>query len=201
MTNKEPNQHETPNTDESASSAVIELKRQAKEGNPLVAEANPEDVAAALCELADERDAMEGNYRRALADLANLQRRMPAREQEVRQAAVKGVLAGFISVIDHFDHALAQNPETSSAEQILDGVKVIRDEFLRVLSNLGVTTIAPSVGDEFEPGKHEAIMQQATTDAEPGRIAATLQVGYALRDWVVRPAKVALAVAPPAAES
>lgn len=200
MTDKESNQHEAPATNGSVSPAVIELKRQAKEGNPLVAEANPEDVAAALCELAEERDKMEGHYRRALADLANLQRRMPAREQEARQAALKGVLTGFISVVDHFDHALSQNPQTSSAEQILDGVRVIRDEFLRVLANLGVTTFAPAVGDQFEPGKHEAIMQQPTTDAEPGRIAATLQVGYALRDWVVRPAKVALAVAPPAEE-
>ena len=52
-------------------------------------------------------------------------------------------------MIDHFDMALTQDPAKASAQQIIDGVKVIREELLRSLTRHGVTLIQPQANEEF----------------------------------------------------
>jgi molecular chaperone GrpE len=100
-------------------------------------------------------------------------------------------------VIDHFDIALTQDPARASAQQIMDGVRVIREELIRALARHGVSMICPAPNDEFQPGRHEAIMQQPAEGVEPGCIAACYQPGYALREGdverIIRAAKVAVA--------
>ena len=88
-----------------------------------------------------------------------------------------------------------QDPEKVNAQQVIDGVRMTRDEFIRILSGYGVTSINPQPGDEFNPGDHEAMMQQPSDDFEPGTITMSMGVGYKLGDRVVRPAKVAVAAA------
>ncbi len=88
--------------------------------------------------------------------------------------------------------ALLQDPEKVAAEQVIEGVKMIRDEFIRMLSGYGVSSIDPKVGDEFNPIEHAAMMQQAVEGIEPGHISLNMGIGYKLGDRVVRPAKVAV---------
>lgn len=178
------------------SGAVADLIRQAAEGNPLVSEASPEDVAAALVALSERVAALENEHKRSLAELVNSQRRAEIRERESRQQTIKSVVSAFIGVIDHFDLAMGQDASNVTAQQIMGGVKVIKSEFIRILGQFGVQPIEPAPGDEFQPGRHEAVAQLPAADVEPGTIARLFQAGYSLQDWVVRPAKVAVATAP-----
>jgi molecular chaperone GrpE len=77
------------------------------------------------------------------------------------------------------------------------GVRVIRDELMKSLQTHGVGVISPQPGDEFEPGRHEAIMTQPAEGVESGRVVNTFQAGYTLKvsgvERVVRPAKVSVA--------
>lgn len=132
---------------------------------------------------------------RTLADYQNSQRRAAANEREARQQGVTSVIQSVLPVLDHFDLALGVDTTKASAEQVVSGVKVIRDELMKVLQNQGVGIIAPAPGDEFDPKKHQAVTQQAADGVAPGRIAATLQSGYALGDRVIRPAMVSVAKA------
>jgi molecular chaperone GrpE len=79
----------------------------------------------------------------------------------------------------------------------VSGLRVIRDELMRVLQSLGVGVLSPARNDEFVPGRHEAVVQQSAEGVEPGRIVQTLQAGYTLSgptgDRVLRPAKVMVA--------
>ncbi|MEM1329628.1 MAG: nucleotide exchange factor GrpE [Planctomycetota bacterium] len=150
----------------------------------------PADAASAV---EQERDEFRDKYQRALADYQNYQRRALNNEREAKSAGMRTVVESVIGVVDHFDLALNQDPEKASAEQILGGVQVIRDELFKALAGHGVATIEPSPNDEFAPGEHEAVMQQAAEGIEGGRVSMMLQVGYRLGDRVVRPAKVAVA--------
>ena len=178
------------------SGAVADLIRQAAEGNPLVSEASPEDVAAALVALSERIAALENEHKRSLAELVNSQRRAEIRERESRQQTIKSVVSAFIGVIDHFDLAMGQDASNVTAQQIMGGVKVIKSEFIRILGQFGVQPIEPSPGDAFLPGRHEAVAQVPAAGVEAGTIARLFQAGYSLQDWVVRPAKVAVATAP-----
>lgn len=150
------------------------------------------DLAAQIAALTAERDDLNQKYLRALADSHNLGRRAAANEREAKQQGITSVALNVLTVLDHFDLALAQDPATATVEQIMAGVRVIRDELMRVLQNYDVSPIQPSPNDEFDPNRHQAVVQQPSEAVEPGRIVATLKVGYMLGDRVIRPAMVSI---------
>jgi len=160
------------------------------------------EIVEALLDTIAKRDEMQGKLIRATADHQNFQRRASGNEREARTGATQGVVQSLIPLLDTFEMALLQDAEKVSAQQVMEGVKMIRDEFIRMLSGYGVSAIDPKVGDEFNPMEHAAMMKQAVEGVEPGHISINMGIGYKLGDRVVRPAKVAVvpAVEEPSAE-
>jgi molecular chaperone GrpE len=135
---------------------------------------------------------------RLMADFQNYQNRSFKNEIAAKQQGIATVVQNLVPVMDHFDMALKQTATTSAGEQVLEGVKVIREELLKVLQQHGVRLINPAINDEFMPGKHEALMLRAAEGVEPGNIVEVFQPGYALMmpnadDRVLRAAKVVVA--------
>lgn len=137
---------------------------------------------------------------RAMADFQNYQKRSLMNESIAKASGVAGVVTGVVTVLDHFDLALQQDITKVTAEQLIGGVKVIREELIRVLQLHGVGIVNPKPGDDFVPGIHEAIMQQHAEGIAPGKVVATFQAGYTLAggaagggERVLRPAKVSVA--------
>jgi len=151
------------------------------------------DVPALQAELEEAKS----RILRLMADFQNYQRRALQNEQVARAEGVAKVASGVVTVIDHFDLALTQDPAKATVEQILSGVRVIREELVKSLAQYGVSLIVPAKNDVFMPGRHEAVMQQAAEGVEPGHVAAAFQAGYLLTthnsERVLRPAKVAVA--------
>lgn len=145
-----------------------------------------------------EAELAEANskYLRLAADFQNSQRRAIQSEQQAKLQGMTSVTASVLTVLDHFDLALTVDPSKASVTQVIDGVKVIRDELMKTLVNHGVGVITPQPGDTFEPGRHEAVIQQAAEGVGPGLIASCFQAGYTITaggtERVVRPAKVAV---------
>jgi molecular chaperone GrpE len=148
--------------------------------------------AAEIARLQAERDEANQKYLRSVADYQNFARRAAASEKEAKLQGITAIVLNVIPVIDHFDLALSQDPSKATAEQIVAGVRVIRDELLKVLQRHGVSMIEPRPDDEFDPTRHQAVMQEDDPGIGPGRIVRTLQAGYALNDRAVRPASVSV---------
>lgn len=142
------------------------------------------------------RDELADKYQRALADFQNYQRRATRNEEQARTHAAERVVASIVPVLDHFDNALRIDPASASAEQIAQGMRVIRDELFKALAQHGVARIEPEAGEEFDPNRHEALMRRPSDEHPAGAIVQTLQPGYALGERVVRAAKVAVAADP-----
>jgi len=155
--------------------------------------AGADEIVEALRELAREREDLNNKLLRAVADFQNYQRRAVSNEREAATQARAGVVQSVIPVMDHFDLALAQDPSTTTPDQIIGGVRVIRDELFKTLESFGVTRIEPRPGDEFDPHQHEAMLRQPGPGVEPGHVVQLLSVGYRMGERVVRPAKVAVA--------
>ena len=152
-----------------------------------------EEVMEAFVHTLEQRDENQAKLIRAIADHQNFQRRAMLNEREARTSATQGVVQGLIPLMDQFDMALLLDPEKVTAQTVMDGVKMTRDEFVRILGGYGVSAISPEAGDEFEPGIHEAMMQQPAEGINPGHIAFVMSVGYKLGERVIRPAKVGVA--------
>lgn len=155
---------------------------------------DPDELARLAAELEEARQ----RTLRLMADFQNYQRRAFQNEEAARIEGASKVVSAVVGIVDHFDMAVNQDPATASAQQIIDGVKVIREELLRVLHQQGVRLIRPEPNDEFKPGVHEAVMQQSADGVDPGRVVATFQAGFLLStgggcERVLRPAKVSVA--------
>ncbi|MGE3108859.1 MAG: nucleotide exchange factor GrpE [Phycisphaerales bacterium] len=153
----------------------------------------PDQTIAALT--AERDDAIE-KWRRAVADFQNFHRRSIENEREARRQGVTAVLSSIIPVLDHFDLALSHSGDNAATAQIVEGVKVIREELLKALAQHGISVISPAPGDELDPHLHQVIVQQPAVGVPPGKVSMTLQAGYLLEQRVVRPAKVAVAPRP-----
>lgn len=153
------------------------------------------DAQEMLARLRAELDEVNDRWKRALADFQNYQRRALQNEQEARRQGITAVVMSVVPVLDHLDLALNQKNADASAERILAGVRVIRDQLLQALERHGVRVINPAPNEVFDPHRHEAIAQQAAEGVDPGHIAATYQPGFELEDRPIRCAKVAVAPA------
>lgn len=176
--------------DPSANDAAAGLDTGPDETAALIAE-----LGARIDELTRERDAARDQVKAALAEFQNYQRRSRQNEQQEREFGVRGVLQSIMPVIDHFDLALALDPQKTSAKQVIDGVTMIKDELLRVLSQHGIALVRPGRGDAFDPVSHKAIVHVPADGVPSGSVVATLRIGYAMNGRVVRPAEVSIAAA------
>ncbi len=164
-------------------------------GGP-VGNVDPEEIIAhedRIGELEASVEEWKSKYQRALADFQNFQRRSVENEREARRQGVTSVVAQLLGVLDNFDLALRTDTSGVSIEQILQGVKLIRQQLLQALAAIDVSPIEPGPNDEFDPHRHEAVAQVDAKNVTPGRVAATFQSGYRLGDRVLRPAKVSVA--------
>lgn len=164
-----------------------------QEWGPESAEEAISRVAALESELKDAKN----NLLRTIADYQNSQRRALQNEQQAKADGVSRVVSDVATIVDHFDLALGQDPAKVTPEQLIGGVRVIREELIKILSRNGVSLIQPQPNDEFLPGRHEAVMQQPAEGIEPGHIVSTFQPGFLFTmltgERVIRPAKVAVA--------
>jgi molecular chaperone GrpE len=135
----------------------------------------------------------EQRYMMTLADFHNYQRRALLNEQVAKKEGAKSVASSIVNVIDHFDLALSQDTSKVSADNIVAGVRIIRDELMKALITHGIGTITPAKNDVFEPGKHAAVMQQPADGVQAGHVVMCMQSGYTFGDQVIRPAKVSVA--------
>jgi molecular chaperone GrpE len=74
----------------------------------------------------------------------------------------------------------------------MQGLHMLRDELAKGLEKVGVERIDPKVGEEFQPGIHEAVMRQAVEGVKGDGVSMVLQSGWRLGDSILRPAKVAV---------
>lgn len=146
-----------------------------------------------LARLQAEGDELRNKYLYLMADFQNYQRRSLQNERVAREGGIASAIASVLPVVDHFDLALGLSADQASAEQIIQGVRVIREELIKAIQQSGVRVISPAPNDEFTPGTHEAIMQQPAEGVQSGRVAATFQPGFAIGERVIRPAKVSVA--------
>ena len=156
--------------------------------------------------LKTELDAMQERLReaqerqlRAAAEFDNFRKRAAREREETVKLANERLLRELLPVVDNLERALGSGGETGA---LVEGVRLVHKQFVDALGRCGVKAF-PSLGEKFDPTRHEALMQQETDQVPPDHVLAELVKGYVLNDKLVRPASVVVAKAPaaPAAEA
>ena len=150
----------------------------------------------AIHRLAEDRRTAEEAKLRTLADFRNFQRRSIENETRAHREGKAELVRELLPAIDQFDLALQSAESATSVDQVVTGVRMVRDELLRAFASRGVEELVAATGDEFEPGRHEAIgmmpPEHVEGDAAAGSVAVTVSPGFAIGDYILRPAKVML---------
>lgn len=102
------------------------------------------------------------------------------------------LIASFLDVLDNLDRALAAAADRD-ADPFVQGVSLVRQQFLATLEGLGVSRVDP-LGQPFDPSIHEAVTTVAAGEGVPeGQVVGVVRPGYRIGEDVLRPAMVAVA--------
>ena len=155
-------------------------------------ESAPDELSEAL----REKDQFKRLAQRAQADLVNYRRRIETEQQSALIRNQQRIVLRFVDVIDQLTVALKSDSLDGVDTGWLEGLNAIHKKFLSELSFEGFEQF-DSLGEEFDPRKHEALLSSITADSEPNTVIAVLRPGYTQNGEVVRPAQVEIAVAEP----
>src|SRR6188768_2372940 len=147
--------------------------------------------------LAAEQEAAENKagWQRIAADFQNYKRRTEQDREQMFGLANEALLAKLLTIADDFDRAIDHMPDDLKDVGWVGGIAAIDRKLRLLLDSEGLTPIE-AVGKPFDPHEHEAVKQETTTAVPDGTVTQELQRGYRIRDRVLRPAMVAVAVNP-----
>jgi molecular chaperone GrpE len=159
----------------------------------------PEEQIAAL---QAERDEMKDRMLRIAADFENWKKRARKEQIDAESRIREAVLKDMLEVVDNLERATSAYVENGSVDgaSVLKGVNLVLRLFQTKLERYNVKPFEAK-GQPFDPHMHEAISQVPTADVAPGTVANEMQKGYRIGDKLLRPAIVAVAVAPKAANA
>ncbi|MDR0316344.1 MAG: nucleotide exchange factor GrpE [Treponema sp.] len=157
------------------------------------AEPTPEEKIAELeTQLAETRDQLL----RKAADFENFRKRMNQEKQSAIDYANQSLLLDIIPIIDDFERAIqsaeasAELAELPAGKVMLDGITMIEKRLSGQLESKWGLKRFNSVGEPFDPNKHEALMMEKSADVTEAVVQEDLIKGYFLKDRVLRAAKV-----------
>jgi molecular chaperone GrpE len=145
--------------------------------------------------LAEKTKEAEENYARLLrlaADMENLKKRQERERAELLQFANENLVKDLLPVVDNLERALEHGRQLKAPEALLEGIEMVYHGFLKVLDRFGVTA-HDSLGQQFDPAFHNAMMQEEAPDVPDGSVIKELQKGYLMHQRLLRPAMVVVA--------
>jgi molecular chaperone GrpE len=120
--------------------------------------------------------------------------RVRARREVVKEVerSKRAMLGELLEVLDNLDRALDAAATAQSVDALLEGVRLVRSQFLSRLEGFGITTF-DALHQPFDPALHEAVTTvPVTSPDDDDRVIGIVRPGYRIGDDVLRPAMVAV---------
>jgi molecular chaperone GrpE len=153
------------------------------------------DLKAARDEVAEWQD----RFLRKAAEFENFRKRAEKEKAEAIMLAKSSVLFEFLPVADACERALKSLGENKAVsgtlQQFQHGVELLYKQLIDTLGRTGVSPLETE-GKPFDPHLHEALSREETAEAMEDTVVRELRRGYMLKDKLLRPAQVIVAVHP-----
>ena len=157
----------------------------------VVAEDHPQenvDINKKLEEKEKEATDNYDKYLRAVADLDNYKKRAIREKADIIKYGKEDVIKDILPFVDSLDRAL-EHADSSDVQAFKEGIKLIQEQLLSCLKKHGVEKI-DSVGLDFDPNFHEAMMQVESEEHAENKVVNEMEKGYLLNGRLLRPSKV-----------
>lgn len=153
----------------------------------------PPAAADPTADLQRERDDYRDRWMRKAAEFDNYRKRVERERREQADESVAELLLDMLAIVDDFDRALTVDAG-EGGDAYRKGVELIYAKFQDLLRKKGVTPIE-SVGADFDPNIHQAVVHEVSPEHREGEVTGELRKGYRLGDRLLRPALVKVAKA------
>lgn len=181
-------QEEVQNSEEQCETEATE--QAAEEPRELSAE---EKLQQSLEEAEKRAAEIQDKYLRLSAEFDNYRKRTIKEKSEIIKNAAEKTITAILPVLDDMERAISNMQKSEDAKAWLEGMELISNKFLKILSQEGLNKIETD-GADFNTDYHEAIaMIPASDEKQKGKVLDCVQTGYKLNDKVIRHAKVAVA--------
>ena len=186
---KKDNQNPTAAEDQATETvnAAESVTEETQQGAENQGEATIEQWQAALETAVAQRDEYLDSLRRTQADFQNFKRRNQTARADGYEDGVREAIAAMLPSIDNLERALDAADKAGVNDGLTDGVRMTLTTLLDGLKRFGFEEV-PSLGEQFDPEKHNAVMREA--GEEPGKILEVFQKGYRVKDKIIRYAMV-----------
>ena len=137
-------------------------------------------------ELQEEHD----RYLRTRADFETYRRRVDRDRDLAARQAKRELLKALVELADDFDRALLHMDE--SPDSVAAGLYGMQRRLTSLLEGEGVKSFE-SVGQRFDPTRHEAVATVRDVEAAPGTVVDEAGRGYLWNEDLLRAARVRVA--------
>jgi len=142
--------------------------------------------------LAEAEKKAEDNFNDFLylkAEFENYKKRMGKERTDLLKFGNEKTILEFLPVIDNLNLALDSAKNAKDTQAIVEGLEMTYKQLVGIFENLGCEFIN-SVGEAFDPNKHEAMMHKESKDVDPDIVLQEFQKGCLLNGRLLRPSKV-----------
>jgi molecular chaperone GrpE len=143
-----------------------------------------------VADLQRERDDYQDRWMRKSAEFDNYRKRIERERREQADQKVVDLLLELLLVVDDFDRALTV--DAADVPSYRKGVELIHTKLQDLLRKHNVKPI-DSVGADFDPNLHQAVVHEVSADHREGEVIGELRRGYMMGDRLLRPAMVRVA--------
>jgi molecular chaperone GrpE len=143
-----------------------------------------------VADLQRERDDYQDRWMRKSAEFDNYRKRIERERREQADQKVVDLLLELLLVVDDFDRAL--NVDAADVPSYRKGVELIHTKLQDLLRKYNVKPI-DSVGADFDPNLHQAVVHEVSAEHREGEVIGELRRGYMMGDRLLRPAMVRVA--------
>lgn len=156
----------------------MKIKKEVK-----VLQEKVDELETNLAELNDK-------YLRLFSEFDNYRKRTLKERIELTKTASEELIVDLLPVLDDFERALKSLETSIENKNASDGVKLIYNKFLNILSKKGLESMK-TCGNDFDTDFHEAITNiPAPSEDLKGKVVDEIEKGYLLGGKVIRFAKV-----------
>ena len=132
---------------------------------------------------------LKDKYLRTLAENENARRRVRQQSEDSVKLQKENLLRDLLPIVDNLERAVDAAKGSADGKSIVEGVRMVLASLMDLLKANGVRPMA-SVGEQFDPNRHEAADQVPHSTHPPNTVVDEFHRGYLINDKVLRPARV-----------
>jgi molecular chaperone GrpE len=170
---------------------IVEQKKKV-ENKKKTSSKKPNKILTEIKNLKKEKEQLQDQLLRKIAEFDNYKKRTEREFFGRVENANEKLITELLPVLDDLERALDHAKQSKEINSLLEGTGLIQKKMSGILEKQGLETL-PAEGEDFDPEKHDALMQIENEDVESGMIIEAHLKGYTLNGKVIRHSQVIVA--------